>query len=93
MSTYHSLACFIFHAIAYCFLCKSRFCCFSNRLLSKVMFFPFSIHAFLNRNLELFFNVRSNMKQRLMSLTDKILLRKRSVIETVNDHLKKHFSS
>lgn len=42
----------------------------------------------LNRGLELFTTVRSNMKQKLMSLKDKILLRKRSIIETVNDQLK-----
>jgi len=33
-------------------------------------------------------NVRKNMKNRLMPLVDKLLLRKRSVIETVNDQLK-----
>ena len=32
--------------------------------------------------------MRSNMKNSLMSLSDKIMLRKRSVIETVNDELK-----
>lgn len=42
----------------------------------------------LDQGLELFTSVRSNMKQRLMSLTDKILLRKRSIIETINDQLK-----
>lgn len=42
----------------------------------------------LKRGLELFTSVRSNMKQKLMSLRDKILLRKRSLIETVNDQLK-----
>jgi hypothetical protein len=40
------------------------------------------------RGLELFTSIRANMKQQLMSLTDKILLRKRSLIETVNDQLK-----
>lgn len=44
--------------------------------------------SLLKRDLELFTSVRSNMKQKLMSLTDKILLRKRSLIETVNDQLK-----
>ena len=34
--------------------------------------------------------LRSNMKQRLMPLYDKIMLRKRSVIESVNDILKRH---
>jgi len=32
--------------------------------------------------------IRNNMKNRLMSLYDKIMLRKRSVIETINDQLK-----
>jgi len=32
--------------------------------------------------------IRSNMKKRLMTLRDRILLRKRSVIETINDILK-----
>lgn len=47
----------------------------------------------LKRGLELFTSIRANMKQKLMSLRDKILLRKRSLIETVNDQLKKHFSN
>jgi len=42
----------------------------------------------LKRGLELFTTLRSNMKQKLMSLKDKMLLRKRSLIETVNDQLK-----
>lgn len=42
----------------------------------------------LKRGLELFTTLRSNMKQKLMSLKDKVLLRKRSLIETVNDQLK-----
>lgn len=33
-------------------------------------------------------SVKSNMKNRLLSLQDKLLLRKRSIIETVNDQLK-----
>ncbi len=41
-----------------------------------------------DRGLELFTTLRSNMKQKLMSLKDKALLRKRSLIETVNDQLK-----
>jgi hypothetical protein len=32
--------------------------------------------------------IKSNMKNRLMTVRDKILLRKRSVIETINDELK-----
>jgi hypothetical protein len=42
----------------------------------------------LEQGVELFTSVRANMKQKLMSLQDKILLRKRSLIETVNDQLK-----
>ncbi|MBS4167810.1 hypothetical protein PARA125_000440 [Parachlamydia sp. AcF125] len=44
----------------------------------------------LKRGLKLFTNLRSNMKQKLISLKNKILLKKRSLIETVNDELKKH---
>ena len=40
------------------------------------------------RGLELFTAIRSNMKPKLMSLKDKLLLRCRSLIETVNDQLK-----
>ena len=40
------------------------------------------------RGLQLFTTIKSNMKQKLMSIKDKILLRKRSIIETVNDQLK-----
>ncbi|MDR2361298.1 MAG: transposase [Prevotellaceae bacterium] len=32
--------------------------------------------------------IKSNMKNRLMSLRDRIILQKRSVIETINDELK-----
>lgn len=38
--------------------------------------------------IQLITNVRNNMKNSLMEMSDKILLRKRSVIETVNDELK-----
>lgn len=40
------------------------------------------------QGLQLFTTIKSNMKQKLMSFKDKILLRKRSLIETVNDQLK-----
>ena len=42
----------------------------------------------LKRGLEIFTTLKSNMKQKLMSMKDKILLRKRVLIETVNDQLK-----
>lgn len=38
--------------------------------------------------IQLITSVRNNMKNSLMEMSDKILLRKRSVIETVNDELK-----
>lgn len=40
------------------------------------------------QGLHLVTGIRSNMKNVLMSMRDKILLRKRSVIETINDQLK-----
>ena len=40
------------------------------------------------QGLQLITPVKKNMKNRLMPLQDKILLRKRSLIETVNDQLK-----
>jgi len=41
-----------------------------------------------NDGIHIVTGIKSNMKNRLMSLRDKILLRKRSVIETLNDELK-----
>ncbi len=46
------------------------------------------VKSLLKNGLEFFTNIRSDMKQKMISLTDKILLRKRSLIETVNDQLK-----
>ena len=40
------------------------------------------------KNITLITKVRANMKNRLMSLWDKIMLRKRAIIESVNDFLK-----
>lgn len=42
----------------------------------------------LEKGVELFTTLRSNMKQKLLAVTDRILLRKRVLIETVNDQLK-----
>ena len=42
----------------------------------------------LQQNLQLITTIKKNMKNRLIPLIDKILLRKRSLIETVNDQLK-----
>ena len=41
-----------------------------------------------NNGIQLVTGIKSNMKNRLMSCYDKLLLRKRSVIETINDQLK-----
>jgi hypothetical protein len=41
-----------------------------------------------NQGITLITSIRKNMKNRLIPLVDKLLLRKRSVIETVNDQLK-----
>lgn len=40
------------------------------------------------KGLKLFTTLRSNMKNKFLSFVDKILLRKRSIIETINDQLK-----
>jgi len=40
------------------------------------------------QGLELITHVRRNMKNRLLLLSDKLLLRKRAIIETINDQLK-----
>ncbi len=45
-------------------------------------------HSLWERGVQLITSVRRNMKNALMPLVDKILLRKRSLIETVNDQLK-----
>ena len=41
-----------------------------------------------SKGLQLITRIRKNMKNRLMPLIDKILLRKRAIIETINDELK-----
>lgn len=41
-----------------------------------------------NDGLHLITHIKNNMKNSLMTMSDKILLRKRSIIETVNDELK-----
>ena len=50
----------------------------SNQLFEKLY----------NNGLKLFTTLRSNMKNKFIPLIDKILLRKRSIIETINDQLK-----
>ncbi|MBF0526583.1 MAG: IS982 family transposase [Deltaproteobacteria bacterium] len=45
----------------------------------------------LKQGIELITTIRKNMKQKDMPLTNRLLLRKRAVVETVNDHLKNYF--
>ncbi|WP_410745951.1 IS982 family transposase [Flavobacterium pectinovorum] len=40
--------------------------------------------------IQLFTKLRKNMKNHIMNMKDKILLRKRAIIETINDELKNH---
>lgn len=42
----------------------------------------------LEQGLQLITGIKANMKNRLMLMTDKLLLRKRFIIETINDQLK-----
>ncbi len=44
--------------------------------------------SLFNRGLKLITRIRKNMKAKLMLLQDKVLLRERGIIETVNDQLK-----
>lgn len=48
---------------------------------------PLFVQLFV-KDIQLVTRIKQNMKNRLMSITDKILLRKRSIIETINDELK-----
>ena len=43
---------------------------------------------FFEQGLQLITKLKKNMKNQLMSMTDKLLLRKRALIETINDQLK-----
>jgi len=40
------------------------------------------------KGIQMITKIKKNMKNKLMLMKDKILLRKRSIIETINDHLK-----
>ena len=51
--------------------------------ISKTLF-----EKLMTRGLKLITKLRRNMKNRLMEIEDKLLLRKRAIIETVNDQLK-----
>jgi hypothetical protein len=51
--------------------------------LSQSMF-----EQLMEQGIQLVTKLKSNMKNKLMLMTDKLLLRKRSIIETINDQLK-----
>lgn len=51
--------------------------------LSKELFI-----SLMQKGLQLITNIKSNMKNKLLPLVDKLLLRKRFIIETINDQLK-----
>lgn len=53
--------------------------------LSKALF-----DTLFQDGLQLFTRLKKNMKNHIMTMKDKLLLRKRAVIETVNDELKNH---
>ena len=60
-----------------------------GKLYADKGYIPASLFELLfNDGIHLVTGIRSNMKNRLMPLRDRILLRKRSVIETINDELK-----
>ena len=49
---------------------------------------PFAIEMLFVDDIHLVTKIKKNMKNSLMNLYDKILLRKRALVETVNDELK-----
>lgn len=51
--------------------------------ISKALF-----NELFERGLQLVTGIRKNMQNRLVPMMDKILLRKRAIIETINDQLK-----
>lgn len=54
-----------------------------QRLSFSITFAPF-----FDRGVHIVTGIRTNMKNRLMDVYDKIMLLKRSIIETINDMLK-----
>lgn len=53
--------------------------------LSKALF-----ETLFQDGIQLATKIKKNMKNHIMSLKDKVLLRKRAIIETINDELKNH---
>ena len=49
---------------------------------------PLAQHLLVEHGVRLITKLRKNMRQQLLELGDKLLLRKRALIETINDQLK-----
>ena len=49
---------------------------------------PLAEHLLVEHGIHLITKVRTNMRERLLVYTDKLLLRKRALIESINDQLK-----
>ncbi len=62
--------------------------CLQQRLRSRGYISQELFEELYDRGLQLITRYKKNMKQKLVKLIDKILLRKRSLIETINDQLK-----
>jgi hypothetical protein len=61
----------------------------SGRLFADKGYISKDLFAKLwQQGLQLVTNIRKNMQNKLMDLQTKLLLRKRFIIETINDHLK-----
>jgi hypothetical protein len=61
---------------------------FGNLFADKGYISQALFDTLFEHGVELITSVRRNMKNRLLPLTDKLLLRKRAIIETINDQLK-----
>jgi len=72
----------------FCF-CEAEDGCLNGKLFGDKGYISAKLFAELwEQGVQLVTQIRSNMKNRLMPMIDKLLLRKRSLIETVNDQLK-----
>ncbi|WP_262369817.1 transposase, partial [Bacteroides pyogenes] len=67
------------------FSCHHKFYFWAQRYWSKRLQ---KIRGLPEAYIQLITKLKSNMKGALMSVSDKLLLRKRAIIETVNDELK-----
>ena len=57
-------------------------------LLTVDIFHQNCLKKFYDKNITLVTRIRRNMKNKLMDFQDRLILRKRSIIETINDFLK-----